>query len=71
MMDETKKRVEQEKEELDARIEKIKKVIYGKKAKELPVRQYILLVRQENLMLQYSKVLGERLAIWDEVNSND
>ncbi len=65
-MDEAKKRVEEEKEYVDDRLAKLGEFLKSDKIRNMPIKPFTLLLRQEAIMIAYSEVLGERLKIWDE-----
>jgi hypothetical protein len=55
-------RVVDEKAELDERREKLDKFLDTETFENLPQHEKTLLVRQSYLMLEYSNILGERIA---------
>ena len=58
-------RVVTEKRELDERREKLDVFIRTELFQTLPVAEQHLMIRQLSIMCQYSKVLGDRIALFD------
>lgn len=57
-------RVVDEKAELDSRHDKLRAFLMGEMVKTLPADEHERLSRQYSIMIQYSNVLGERIAAW-------
>jgi len=65
-MEEYQERVIKEKEELDLKLIKLHSFILSQKfTKLLPSTHRTLLERQYGLMLEYSRVLRDRIALWE------
>lgn len=62
-MQEYQERVMQEKKELDEKIEKLNAFTNDpNKFNDLPSEDRVSLTKQEEVMMEYSKILGERIA---------
>jgi len=59
-----KKRVIKEKEELDAKLEKLDSFLLTPSAKSLPKIDFELMENQRNIMFKYSILLGARIQRW-------
>jgi hypothetical protein len=65
-MEDFQKRVVAEKEELDSKIEKLSTFIHGPIYAKLPEDERMRMMRQFCHMKDYSNVLGERIAVFNQ-----
>jgi hypothetical protein len=55
-------RVVDEKKELDEKMKKLHLFVMSEASKDVPADEFGRLTRQHSLMMEYSRVLGERIA---------
>lgn len=60
-MEDYQKRVVDEKSELDKKITLLKEFIYSKQYRELPNDEQLRLVNQLSTMIEYSRILNDRI----------
>lgn len=63
-MDQYQQRVITEKQELDGKTERLKAFIESAEFKTLSLEEQCLLSSQSECMAEYSRILGERIALW-------